>query len=283
MDIDILLKEHELELYKKVIVNSIRDRFEKLNVKVGIVALSGGVDSSLVAVLSKEALGENLLCLIMPEEGVSPKEDIDHALDLVNKFNIKYRIIPINGAIQWFSERYEEIGKFEKNEKLALANVKPRIRMILNYLYANALGGFVIGTSNKTELLLGYGTKYGDVAADLYPIGDLYKTQVWQLSDYVGIPTEIIRKKPSAGLWVGQTDEDELGHTYYEIDRVLYCLVELELSVRETAEVLQITEEAVLDIYRRVVTSEHKRKIPTITRLSRMCLDKDWKYPSDRY
>ena len=283
MDIDILLKNEELELYKKIIVNSIRDRYEKLGVKVGIVALSGGVDSSLVAVLSKEALGDNLLCLIMPEEGVSPQEDIEHALDLVKKFNINYRIIPINAAIEWFKERYEEIEATNKNQRLALANVKPRIRMILNYLYANTLGGFVIGTSNKTELLLGYGTKYGDIAVDFYPIGDLYKTQVWQMSDYVGIPTEIIRKKPSAGLWVGQTDEEELGHTYYEIDRVLYCLVELELSVRETSEVLNLKEEAVLDIYKRVVSSEHKRKIPTITRLSRMCLDKDWKYPSDRY
>ncbi|MGB9824437.1 MAG: NAD+ synthase [Candidatus Hydrothermia bacterium] len=283
MDIDILLKNEELELYKKIIVNSIRDRYEKLGVKVGIVALSGGVDSSLVAVLSKEALGDNLLCLIMPEEGVSPQEDIEHALDLVKKFNINYRIIPINAAIEWFKERYEEIEAANKNQKLALANVKPRIRMILNYLYANTLGGFVIGTSNKTELLLGYGTKYGDIAVDFYPIGDLYKTQVWQMSDYVGIPTEIIRKKPSAGLWVGQTDEEELGHTYYEIDRVLYCLVELELSVRETSEVLNLKEEAILDIYQRVVSSEHKRKIPTITRLSRMCLDKDWKYPSDRH
>jgi len=166
---------------------------------------------------------------------------------------------------------------------MAIANTKPRIRMILNYLYANAMGGIVIGTSNKTELLLGYGTKFGDMAADIYPIGDLYKTQVWQLAEHVGIPTEIIRKKPSAGLWKGQTDEEELGHTYYEIDRVLYALVELELSVRETSEFLGIDEEAVLDIYKRVISSEHKRKPPTITRLSKMCLDKDWRYPVERY
>jgi len=283
MDIDIYLKEEELELYRKIIVHSIKDRLEKLRVSLGIVALSGGVDSSLVAVLSKEALQDKLLCLIMPETGVSSQEDIDHAMELVRKFDINYRIIPINGAIEWFNQRYEEIKGPNKNERLAIANVKPRIRMIMNYLYANTLNGFVIGTSNKTELLLGYGTKYGDIAVDFYPIGDLYKTQVWQLSDYVGIPTEIIRKKPTAGLWVGQTDEDELGHTYYEIDRVLYCLVELELSVRETCKVLGIPRDAVMDIYRRVVSSEHKRKIPTITRLSRMCLDKDWKYPSDRH
>jgi len=283
INIEIYLKEEELKLFKDIIVNSIRARFESVKASIGIVALSGGVDSSLVAALSKEALGDKLLCLIMPEENVSPKEDIEHALELVKKFNINYRIININGAVDWFKKRFEEIDLENKNEKLAVANVKPRVRMILNYLYANALNGIIIGTSNKTELLLGYGTKYGDIAVDFYPIGDLYKTQVWQLADFVGIPTEIVRKKPSAGLWVGQTDEEELGHTYYEIDRVLYCLVELELSVRETSKLLNIPEEAINDIYRRVIASEHKRKIPIITRLSRMCLDKDWKYPVDRH
>lgn len=282
MDIDIYLKEEELKLYKEIIVKSIKTRVERLGASYGIVALSGGVDSSLVAAIAKEAIGDKLLCLIMPEDEITPKEDMDHALALVEKFKINYRIISINGAIEWFKKRFEEIDLPNKNERLAIANTKPRIRMILNYLYANAINGIVIGTSNKTELLLGYGTKYGDIGVDFYPIGDLYKTQVWQLSDYVGIPTEIIRKAPSAGLWVGQTDEEELGHTYYEIDRILYCLVELELSVRETSKILGISEEAVNDIYRRVITSEHKRKIPIITRLSRMCLDKDWKYPVDR-
>ncbi|MCD6132085.1 MAG: NAD+ synthase [Candidatus Hydrothermae bacterium] len=283
MKIELYLKEKELSLYEKIIVNSIKVRVEKIQARGGVVALSGGIDSSLVAVLAHRALGDNLLCLIMPEKGVSPEEDTEHALKIVNKFNIKYKIIPINKAVEWFSKNFPE-GEFkEQARRMAIANTKPRIRMILNYLYANAMGGIVIGTSNKTELLLGYGTKFGDMAADIYPIGDLYKTQVWQLAEHVGIPTEIIRKKPSAGLWKGQTDEEELGHTYYEIDRVLYALVELELSVRETSEFLGIDEEAVLDIYKRVISSEHKRKPPTITRLSKMCLDKDWRYPVERY
>ena len=283
MKIELYLNGKELSLYEKIIVNSIKVRVEKIEARGGVVALSGGIDSSLVAVLAHRALGDNLLCLIMPEKGVSPEEDTEHALKIVNKFNIKYKIIPINKAVEWFSKNFPE-GEFkEQARRMAIANTKPRIRMILNYLYANAMGGIVIGTSNKTELLLGYGTKFGDMAADIYPIGDLYKTQVWQLAEHVGIPTEIIRKKPSAGLWKGQTDEEELGHTYYEIDRVLYALVELELSVRETSEFLGIDEEAVLDIYKRVISSEHKRKPPTITRLSKMCLDKDWRYPVERY
>ncbi len=281
--IDIKLRKDELELYRRIIVNSIKARIDKINAKGGVVALSGGIDSSLVAVLAKEALGENILALIMPEEGVSPEQDTQHAKKIVTEFRIPHKIIPINGAIDWFFDIFPEKELSKKEVKLALANVKPKIRMIINYLHANLENRIVIGTTNKTELLLGYGTKYGDLAADIYPIADLYKTQVWQLAEYVGIPTEIVKKKPTAGLWKGQTDEEELGHTYQEIDKILYTLVELEFSVKEASEYLGIDEEAIEDIFRRVKMSEHKRKTPTITRLSRMCLDKDWRYPVERY
>ncbi len=281
--INILLTKDELELYRRIIVNSIKARIDKINAKGGVVALSGGIDSSLVAVLAKEALGDKVLALIMPEEGVSPDSDTNHAKKIVERFNIPHKIIPINGAIDWFFNIFPEKELSKKEVKLALANVKPKIRMIINYLHANLEWRIVIGTTNKTELLLGYGTKFGDLAADIYPIADLYKTQVWQLAEHVGIPTEIVRKKPTAGLWKGQTDEDELGHTYKEIDRILYTLVEMEFSVKEAAEYLNIDESVIEDIFRRVKLSEHKRKSPTITRLSRMCLDKDWRYPVERY
>ena len=277
------LTEKELEEVTRIIVASIRTRVEKVGAKGGVVALSGGIDSSLVTVLSQKALGDEVLALIMPEEGVTPEKDLQDALNLVRTRKIRHRIVPINRAVALFQAEIPAEEVPEHIRLLTLANIKPRIRMILNYLYANLEGRIVIGTSNKTELLLGYGTKYGDLAADIYPIGDLYKTQVWQLAEYLGIPTEIIRKKPSAGLWKGQTDEEELGHTYAAIDRVLYCLVELELSVRETSELAGYSEEAVLDIYTRVVRNEHKRRPPTITRISKMCLDKDWRYPVERY
>lgn len=281
--IELRLREDELELYKRIIINSIKTRVEKAKATGGVVALSGGIDSSLVVTLSKMALGDNVLALIMPEEGVSPERDTRDALKLVEKLNVRYRLIKINDAIKWFEEIFPDGNVPENVRRLTIANTKPRIRMILNYLHANLENKIVIGTSNKTELLLGYGTKYGDLAADIYPIGDLYKTQVWQLAEYLGIPTDIIRKKPTAGLWKGQTDEEELGHTYREIDRVLYALVELEYSVREVSTLLGIDEEAVLDIYEKVIHSEHKRRPPTITRLSKMCLDKDWRYPVERY
>ena len=281
--INIHLSKKELSLYRNIIVNSIRARIDKINAKGGVVALSGGIDSSLVAVLAKEALGNRILALIMPEEGVSPDSDTNHAKEIVKRFEIPHKIIPINGAIDWFFNIFPEKELSKKEVKLSLANVKPKIRMIINYLHANLEGRIVIGTTNKTELLLGYGTKYGDLAADIYPIADLYKTQVWQLAEFVGIPTEIVRKKPTAGLWKGQTDEEELGHTYQEIDRILYTLVEMEFSVKEAAEYLGIEETIIEDIFKRVKMSEHKRKPPTITRLSRMCLDKDWRYPVERY
>ncbi len=277
------LPVEELPTITRILVKSIQTRVEKVGAKGGIVALSGGIDSSLVALLTQQALGDRMLALIMPEEGITPEWDLRDALNLVKQHQIPYRLIPINEAVALFQTYMPEDDFPEGVKRLAMANVKPRVRMILNYLYANLMGYLVVGTSNKTELLLGYGTKYGDLAADLYPIGDLYKTQVWQLAEYLGLPANIIKKKPSAGLWKGQTDEEELGHTYAEIDRVLYCLVDLELSVRETSQVLGIAEEAVLDIYQRVIRNEHKRRTPTITRISSMCLDKDWRYPVERY
>ncbi|HDM90754.1 MAG TPA: NAD(+) synthase, partial [candidate division WOR-3 bacterium] len=200
-EIEIILEERELALYADIIVNSIRSRVEKVGATGGVVALSGGIDSSLVTLLAHKALGDKVIALIMPESGVSPVSDTEDALNLVEKLGVEYRLIDINGAIEWFKGVFPEGNGNEWAERLTLANVKPRVRMIINYVYSNYFNRIVIGTSNKTELLLGYGTKFGDMAADIYPIGDLYKTQVWQLAEFLGIPTEIIRKKPSAGLW----------------------------------------------------------------------------------
>jgi len=277
---EIKFDEKELRVIEKVIVESIKTRVLKANAKGGIVALSGGVDSSLVLVLSKKALDKNLLALIMPEKGITPEKDIEDAIKLVKKIDVDYEIIEINEFVEKFS-RVLKRGEKEERE-YSIYNLKPRIRMIINYLYANTLNYLVIGTTNKTELLLGYGTKYGDLAADIYPIGDLYKTQVWQLAEYLGIDAEIVKKVPSAGLWKGQTDEEEIGYTYSQIDSVLYSLVDLELSVKETSLILGISEEAVYDLYIRIVKNEHKRRTPTITKISKMCLDKDWKYPVER-
>lgn len=278
--IQIKFDKEELPLVEKIIVESIKTRVRKSGAKGGVVAFSGGVDSSLVLNLSKKALGKNLIALIMPEDGVTPEKDLKDALKLVKKLKVNFEIIEINSFVENFFKVLKRGGRKEK--RYSIYNLKPRIRMIINYMYANALNYLVIGTSNKTELLLGYGTKYGDLAADIYPIGDLYKTQVWQIAEYVGIPTSIVKKVPSAGLWKGQTDEEEIGYTYHQIDSVLFCLVDLELSVRETSRLLSIPKSAAHDLYLRIVRNEHKRRPPTITKISKMCLDKDWRYPVER-
>ncbi|MEN3044572.1 MAG: NAD+ synthase [Candidatus Hydrothermales bacterium] len=279
--IELEFKKEELPLVKKAICNSIRERIEKFNFNGAVINLSGGVDSSLVTKLTAVAIGnERTYALILPEEGITPKEDVEDAIKLCKELNISYEVISINDPLKAFES---SLRNLKGDIEWGITNLKPRVRMIYAYFYANAKKLLVVGTSNKTELLLGYGTKYGDLAADIYPIGDLYKTQVWQLAEYVSIPTDIVKKKPSAGLWKGQTDEEEIGYTYYQIDRVLFCLVELELSVRETSDFLNISEYAVNDLYERIVKNEHKRRTPTITKISRMCLDKDWKYPVERF
>jgi len=279
--VEVEFKREELPLIRDIIINSIKTRVEKFGFKGAVINLSGGVDSSLVSKLASMALGnKKTYALILPEEGITSEKDVKDAEDLCRELNINYEIIPINKPLDSFKETLSFI---KGDLKSGIANLKPRIRMIYAYFYANAKKLLVVGTSNKTELLLGYGTKYGDLGADIYPIGDLYKTQVWQLAEFVNIRADIVKKTPSAGLWKGQTDEEELGYTYYQIDRVLYCLVDLELSVRETARILKIEESAVWDLYERIIKNEHKRRPPTITKISRMCLDKDWRYPVERF
>ncbi len=274
---------HPEQLHKilEVIVNSIRTRVEKASLNGGVVALSGGIDSSLVATLSSLALGKKLLLLLMPEKGITPDKDTQDALSLARRLKADCAVIPINSLIEEFIKIQPRLT--HRGNRIAYANIKPRIRMIIGYIYANLRNALFIGTSNKSELLLGYGTKYGDMGADIYPIGDLYKTQVWQLADFMGIPTAIIQKAPSPGLWKGQTTEAELGHTYRLIDHILYALVDMEFSPVIASAYLHVPLRVVEEIHQRVIKNEHKRKSPTITRISPMCLDKDWRYPIERY
>lgn len=271
----------ELPVVRDILVRSIANRVEKSGAKGGLVALSGGIDSSLVTVLAHLALDDRLTLLFLPESGVTPGADALDARKLAAKLRLPLIEMGIQPVVEYFRQHIPALK--DPRRRLALANVKPRVRMLINYIYANLKDNLVIGTSNKSELLLGYGTKFGDLAADLYPIGDLYKTQVWQLAEYVRIPTGIIRKAPSPQLWKGQTTEGELGRTYGEMDRILFALVDLEYSVRQAADFLGIPEPSVHDVNQRVIRNEHKRKSPTITRVSRMCLDKDWRYPIERY
>lgn len=235
------------------LTENLKEFFSKRNYKRAVLGVSGGVDSALTLVLAAETLGsQNITALIMPELGVSAQENIDHAKALCEFLGIQYFVQPINSFVSDFS-----IVPWEP-AALAKMNTKARIRAVLLYSFANTEKALVLGTSNKTELSLGYGTKYGDLAADVYVIGGLLKTEVLKLAKYAGIPQEIINKTPTAELAPGQTDEDDFGASYQDIDNVL-----LRRSMGEQeciAHGLPIA--AVQTVFRRMKENAHKLATP---------------------
>ncbi len=205
-----------MEKIYKALVKNIRSYFKKAGFKKAVIGLSGGIDSSLSAFLVAKAIGpENLFGLILPEKGVSSRAGVEHGIEIAKIAGVKYKIIPIND----FLKPFRKVGWREN--KSAVINTKARIRANILYNYANTHDALVVGTSNKTELMLGYFTKYGDGAVDVEVIAGLYKTEVFELARYLGLPDEIINKEPSAELYHGHTDEKELGMVYEEIDKVL--------------------------------------------------------------
>ena len=225
-----------------------------------IIGLSGGIDSTLTAYLAVCALGkENVLGLMLPEKGVSPQKDIDDALQVARTLGIEYKIIEISPVLASFSC---VIPVFDRMDKTANGNLKARTRMCILYYYANLMGRMVIGTGNKTELLLGYFTKYGDGGVDIEPIGDLYKTQVREMSGFMGIPSGIIKKTPTAGLWPGQTDESELGVSYEMADRILIMLIDEKKDISDIKS--KFPPEIVNKLAARISSSRHKRIPPPV-------------------
>lgn len=210
-----------------------------------LFGLSGGIDSSVVGVLAKEAFPDNILGVIMPCHS-NPK-DRDDALKVAEKFNIPYKIIQLDEIYDDFLKILPDTGS---NIELARANIKPRLRMITLYYFANTYGYIVVGTGNRSELEIGYFTKYGDGGVDLLPLGNLVKSQVRELAEFLKIPKDIIEKPPSAGLWEGQTDEGEMGITYEELDKYL-------LTGEGRPELVQKIE----DMRKR---SAHKKRLPKI-------------------
>src|SRR5256885_7723946 len=215
------------ELVRRILVGFISNEVRKVGFERVVLGLSGGVDSSLVATLAAEALGaDNVLAVIMPYTTSDPKSKSD-ALQVVRELGIHHLEIDISPQIDAYFARFSDADQKRRGNKMA------RERMSILYDQSWAWRALVIGTSNKTELLLGYGTIYGDMASAINPVGDLYKTQVWQLADAVGVPTSIVQKAPSADLWSGQSDETELGFQYRMIDQLLYYLVDRRDSVDE--------------------------------------------------
>ena len=194
------------------------DKVTETKAKGIVFGLSGGLDSAVVAALSIRIFPQNTLALIIPCHSL--EADINDALDFINKFNIPYKIIDVSKVYDSFIHLLNDKEK-EGSFKLAEANIKPRLRMTTLYYFANKLNYLVVGTGNKSELMIGYFTKYGDGGADILPLGNLLKSQVGELAEYLGIPKKIINKPPSAGLWEGQTDEEEIGISYEQLDKYL--------------------------------------------------------------
>lgn len=221
-----------------------------------VIGLSGGLDSSITTVLAKRALSKENIEIVFLPETTTPRRDWDDVNLLERKLDLSVRVIEIDGFVSTFKKKMTELSE------LAKANFKPRIRMTVLYAIANQNNGLVVGTGNLSEWLLGYFTKYGDGAADLAPLNHLFKTETRKLARFLNIPENIITKPPSAGLWEGQTDEEELGGTYDEIDEVLCYRHELDFSLEETKKSVELDPEFVSHVYDLVEKSTHKRKPP---------------------
>ena len=270
LNIDLSIDYKEVSV---IIKDFIKTYVKNAGCKSVVIGLSGGIDSAVTAVLCQEALGkDNTFCIFMPDE-TTPLNDIKHQKIFVKKFGINSEQIEITPLVK-------NISSFclEKPDKFALANIKARIRMMLLFEYANMKKSLVCGTSNKSEILLGYFTKYGDGGADIQPIGDLYKTQVYGLARHFGIPKEIISKPPTAGLWKEQTDEKELGMSYKTLDKILYGL-EYKFDLSELAIVLNVTMSDIERIRQMRIKSQHKRRTALIPKIGLRTPGLDWRVP----
>ncbi|WP_338993479.1 NAD+ synthase [Fusobacterium animalis] len=255
--LDLNLKDIHNEL-----VEFLRENFKKAGFSKAVLGLSGGIDSALVAYLLRDALGkENVLAIMMPYKSSNP-DSLNHAKLVIEDLKINSKTIEITDMIDAYFKNEKEATSLRMGNKMA------RERMSILFDYSSKENALVVGTSNKTEIYLGYSTQFGDSACALNPIGDLYKTNIWDLSRYLKIPNELIEKKPSADLWEGQTDEQEMGLTYKEADQVLYRMLEENKTVEEVlAE--GFNKDLVDNIVRRMNRSEYKRRMPLIAKIKR--------------
>ena len=261
-------------LLRQILVGFIRDEVLKVGVKKGVLGLSGGIDSALVVFLAAEALGpENVHAVCMPYRTSNPQSEA-HARLVAEACGVRFSVVPITPMVDAYFDSFPDADNMRRGNKMA------RERMTILFDQSALYGALVLGTSNKTELLLGYGTLYGDMASALNPIGDIYKSHVWQLSEAIGVPREVIEKKPSADLWDGQTDEQELGFTYRDVDELLFRLVDLRMTRAElVAE--GFDPEFIDTVSRKVQNSHFKRRLPVIAKVSNRTIDRDFRYSRD--
>ena len=277
--IELIAKAHgalklNLPLTVEILHSFIRNEVHKFGFTRAVLNLSGGIDSALSAYLAASALGaENVLALLLPYRESNPDSQAD-AETVVESLGISSKLIEITPLVDSY------FADFPDMDVKRQGNVMARARMIVLYDQSVAFESLPLGTSNKTELLLGYSTLHGDMASAVNPIGDLYKTQVRQLSRHLGIPQQIIEKPPSADLWPGQSDEGELGFMYEDVDHLLYLLVDERYRPGELM-AAGFDEEFVGDVTRLVRSMQYKRRPPIIAKLSQRTIERDFRYPRD--
>nr|WP_024786968.1 MULTISPECIES: NAD+ synthase [unclassified Lebetimonas] len=262
------MENSKWKLIENFLVKFIYEEITKTGLKKGICGISGGIDSAVVAVLAKKALGDNFKAFMLPSQFSSPSS-IEDAKTLCKKFDIEYEIISIAPLLD----------AYPIDDKVRLGNFSARMRMAVLYDKSAELKALVIGTSNKSELMLGYGTLYGDLASALNPIGDLYKTEIFEFAKYLGVPEAIINKPPSADLWKGQSDEKELGYSYAEIDPVLMEFVDNRATKEELLE--KFDKDLVEFVINKIYKNQFKRKMPIIAKLKSRTVGHDFLYERD--
>ncbi|WP_435062164.1 NAD+ synthase [Halobaculum sp. EA56] len=256
--LDLRLSDAELDRVQEHVTDFIAGRVEAAGAEGAVLGLSGGIDSTTVAYLAVDALGaDGLRGLVMPGS-VNTDENMSDAERVAEDLGIEYDVVEIEPIAEAFYEALPDAAA----DRMAESNVRVRVRAVLNYLAANADDRIVLGTGNRSEALTGYFTKYGDQAVDCNPIGTLYKQQVRQLAAHVGVPRDLVMKTPSAEMWTGQTDEEELGLDYDTLDAILALHVDGPLSTSATVRALDVTAEAVARVEELYESSKHKRAMP---------------------
>jgi len=248
------------KLIKEQMISFLKNETSKIGVKKVIVGISGGLDSAIVAVLCKEAFGDNMHGVLMPSHFSSDASVID-AKELCEKFNISYEIVEIAPMVKGYFDNVSNPSA------LRMGNFSARMRMSVLYDISAREGAIVVGTSNKSEILLGYGTLYGDIACAINPIGEMYKSDEFEFARFLGVPDSIIEKKPSADLWEGQSDEEELGYSYKTMDDVLKELVDNGKS-KEDLILNGVDEKLIHMLEYKMVSNAFKGKLPTIANIN---------------
>jgi NAD+ synthase len=262
------------DVARQILAGFIKSEVRRMGFTRAIINLSGGLDSALACALAAEALGpENVLALRLPYRTSSP-DSLEHAQLVINRFRVQSETFEITDMVDPLIHYDPKMSDKRKG------NIMARARMIVLYDRSEEFKALPIGTSNKTEILLGYTTLWGDMAAAINPIGDLYKTQVRQFAHALGVPEIIVNKPPSADLWIGQTDEGELGFTYEEVDKLLFLVVDQRYSAQECVEE-GFAEKFVHDVMERVRRSQFKRVMPPIAKVSNRTIGYDFLYLRD--